>query len=120
MGTNTVHILKKKNRTATSIYRRIVTLSRHNFLYFIGCIPCCEWAIYISQYIYILSQIIIVTPPFISAIRCGLVVRIPGFHPGGPGSIPGTGTIFFFIDDLFLVFFFFLIANQIAVYEVHN
>ena len=28
-------------------------------------------------------------------IRCGLVVRIPGFHPGGPGSIPGTGTNFF-------------------------
>ena len=24
-------------------------------------------------------------------VRCGLVVRIPGFHPGGPGSIPGTG-----------------------------
>ena len=22
----------------------------------------------------------------------GLVVRIPGFHPGGPGSIPGVGT----------------------------
>ena len=21
----------------------------------------------------------------------GLVVRIPGFHPGGPGSIPGMG-----------------------------
>ena len=21
----------------------------------------------------------------------GLVVRIPGFHPGGPGSIPGLG-----------------------------
>ena len=25
----------------------------------------------------------------------GLVVRIPGFHPGGPGSIPGVGTLFF-------------------------
>ena len=24
-----------------------------------------------------------------------LVVRIPGFHPGGPGSIPGVGTDFF-------------------------
>merc|ERR1711860_234725 len=24
----------------------------------------------------------------------GLVVRIPGFHPGGPGSIPGVGTYF--------------------------
>ena len=26
----------------------------------------------------------------------GLVVRIPGFHPGGPGSIPGVGTLLFF------------------------
>ena len=32
----------------------------------------------------------------------GLVVRIPGFHAGGPGSIPGVGIFFY------LVFFFFL------------
>ena len=24
-------------------------------------------------------------------VRYGLVVRIPGSHPGGPGSIPGNG-----------------------------
>ena len=24
----------------------------------------------------------------------GLGVRIPGFHPGGPGSIPGLGGLF--------------------------
>ena len=24
----------------------------------------------------------------------GLAVRIPGFHPGGPGSTPGMGTFF--------------------------
>ncbi len=23
----------------------------------------------------------------------GLAVRIPGFHPGGPGSTPGMGSI---------------------------
>ena len=28
-------------------------------------------------------------------IPYGLVVRIPGFHPGGPGSIPGVGTLFY-------------------------
>ena len=28
----------------------------------------------------------------------GLVVRIPGFHPGGPGSIPGVGTTFLHTD----------------------
>ena len=27
-------------------------------------------------------------------IRYGLVVRIPGSHPGGPGSIPGVGNPF--------------------------
>ncbi|GIY52197.1 hypothetical protein CEXT_184811 [Caerostris extrusa] len=27
-------------------------------------------------------------------LPCGLVVRIPGFHPGGPGSIPGMGRWF--------------------------
>ena len=30
------------------------------------------------------------------SLRYGLVVRIPGSHPGGPGSIPGNG-IFFFV-----------------------
>ena len=30
----------------------------------------------------------------------GLAVRIPGFHPGGPGSTPGMGKT--------VVFFFFL------------
>ena len=30
----------------------------------------------------------------------GLVVRIPGFHPGGPGSIPGVGRLLFsFLAD---------------------
>ena len=34
-----------------------------------------------------------------SSIRYGLVVRIPGSHPGGPGSIPGNGNIFnLFLD----------------------
>ena len=28
------------------------------------------------------------------SIRYGLVVRIPGSHPGGPGSIPGNGNFF--------------------------
>ena len=36
----------------------------------------------------------------------GLVVRIPGFHPGGPGAIPGVGICVFFFP--FLLFLFFL------------
>jgi hypothetical protein len=34
-------------------------------------------------------------------IPCGLVVRIRGFHPRGPGSIPGTGKLQAFIFGLF-------------------
>ena len=30
----------------------------------------------------------------LSSVRYGLVVRIPGSHPGGPGSIPGNGKLF--------------------------
>ena len=26
-------------------------------------------------------------------LPCGLVVRISGFHSGGPGSIPGMGNV---------------------------
>ena len=29
-----------------------------------------------------------------SQVPDGLGVRIPGFHPGGPGSIPGLGVFF--------------------------
>ena len=31
--------------------------------------------------------------------RYGLVVRIPGSHPGGPGSIPGNGKFWFTITE---------------------
>ena len=34
------------------------------------------------------------------SIPYGLAVRIPGFHPGGPGSTPGMGTY-----DFFVIFF---------------
>ena len=30
----------------------------------------------------------------IPPVPYGLAVRIPGFHPGGPGSTPGMGTTF--------------------------
>ena len=33
----------------------------------------------------------------ITHIPYGLVARIPGFHPGGSGSIPGMGNIFLFV-----------------------
>ena len=32
-------------------------------------------------------------------LRYGLVVRIPGSHPGGPGSIPGNGKSFCKVHD---------------------
>ena len=39
-------------------------------------------------------------------IRYGLVVRISGSHPGGPGSIPGNGILLAnFFQDFFLFSF---------------
>ena len=37
------------------------------------------------------------TLPQLTSLRYGLVVRIAGSHPAGPGSIPGTGTPFLHI-----------------------
>ena len=39
------------------------------------------------------------------------MVRIPGFHPGGPGSIPGMGTFFYF----FMCSFAFLDSAAILI-----
>ena len=33
----------------------------------------------------------------IQQIRCRPAVRISGFHPGDPGSIPGNGNAFLFV-----------------------
>ena len=34
-------------------------------------------------------------------LRYGLVVRIAGSHPAGPGSIPGNGKFYlFFVDEI--------------------
>ena len=40
-------------------------------------------------------------------LPCGLVVRIPGFHPGGPGSIPGMGT-------------FFILFSKTLLHQIHS
>ena len=37
-------------------------------------------------------------------IPYGLAVRIPGFHPGGPGSTPGMGTPFLRVQTLQAIF----------------
>ena len=38
-------------------------------------------------------------------IPFGLVARIPGFHPGGPGSIPGMGNAFLSYTFYFILLF---------------
>ena len=40
-----------------------------------------------------LNRMVVGSSPTVGTIRYGLVVRIAGFHPAGPGSIPGRGTI---------------------------
>ena len=41
-------------------------------------------------------------------IPYGLAVRIPGFHPGGPGSTPGMGTHILSAQTLQLLFLVFI------------
>ncbi len=55
-----------------------VTILREQSIHHIGVDSCGKFATHI------------VTIPH------GLVARILGFHPGGPGSIPGAGVFFFF------------------------
>ena len=38
---------------------------------------------------------------FYQLVPRGLMARIPGFHPGGPGSIPGVGGLVFVIFQFF-------------------
>ena len=45
----------------------------------------------------------------LAVIRYGLVVRIPGSHPGGPGSIPGNGNF----AQLFWERFFYRVGPHI-------
>ena len=44
---------------------------------------------------YILIEIYTVNWALLLSTPRGLMARIPGFHPGGPGSIPGVGEILF-------------------------
>ena len=44
--------------------------------------------------------------PVIIRILHGLTARIPGFHPGGPGSIPGVG------EKLFCLKFFYSVQKR--------
>ncbi len=47
----------------------------------------------------------------IVVVPFGLVVRIPGFHPGGPGSIPGVGV--FVVAKLFFPLPVFCVARYV-------
>ena len=45
---------------------------------------------------------------YLREIPYGLAVRIPGFHPGGPGSTPGVGILFFSVQTLQALFSVFI------------
>ena len=54
----------------------------------------------VSHFPWILSRLL---PQHVKQVRYGLVVRISGSHPGGPGSIPGGRNQYFLscLIDLF-------------------
>ena len=41
--------------------------------------------------------------PYLESVPYGLVARIPGFHPGGSGSIPGMGMCLLLTPKRYLV-----------------
>ena len=50
----------------------------------------------------------------ISNLRYGLVVRIAGSHPAGPGSIPGNGILLkTFLNDYEIINFLHVVVNQV-------
>ena len=57
----------------------------------------------VVQYVFILKverTICSVLNLLFTSVRYGLVVRISGSHPGGPGSIPGNGNLFLFFISI--------------------
>ena len=57
-------------------------------------------------------------------VRCGLVVRICGSHPQGPGSIPGNGIVFTFstmeIEKHQCVFWMLALKSPVFKYDFHG
>ena len=51
----------------------------------------------ILEYLSIEKHTIYIYFEYYQQIRCRPAVRISGFHPGDPGSIPGNGIIFAFL-----------------------
>ena len=72
----------------------------HSFLFVIFLIPVSTDLSYLSSLSYFLLFIV-----ERRVIPYGLAVKIPGFHPGGPGSTPGMGIINYFSDIIGCFFF---------------
>ena len=54
----------------------------------------------LSKFTSVLHKMLRFTPPIMVALF-GLVIRIPGFHPGGLGSVPGMETFFVILKGSF-------------------
>ena len=55
-----------------------------------------------------LSEIVSLVYVSLREILYGLAIRIPGFHPGGPGSTPGMGTHILRAQTLQMLFLVFI------------
>ena len=70
------------------------------------------YAIVKKSYRLFLFLIVMVVPLWYQ-LPYGLVVRIRGSHPRGPGSIPGVGTTIFYFHNSTVV-------NSLMLYSVRN
>jgi hypothetical protein len=70
----------------TSVFKRVVCV-------YIYIIFICAY-LFIRGYLCIKNVFNIINKTCYLQVPYGLVVRIPAFHAGGPGSIPGVGRLF--------------------------
>ena len=90
---NAIRLLKSwELHFKPQLYKTHTTLTSRKNIYFKNNISSIT-NIYISFYIALFSRYkwLVSRTTLRQHLPCGLVARIPGFHPGGPGSIPGMG-----------------------------
>ena len=56
----------------------------------------------------------------VASVPDGLGVRIPGFHPGGPGSIPGLGEFLAWYFALSVIIYHIKIIYFILIWTLKN
>ena len=90
-------LLKVFSNSYTQLYWLKYSMQRH-MIKIIIISTCVTRKAFQTKFVTFLNLTLLGNFPF------GLVVTIPGSHPGGPGSIPGVGKCFFFLALMIAAF----------------